>query len=138
MKLTADTIAHAFVDSVASLSEVEIPALVDAVAQLLIAHGLYKDARTFPSLLERVWQKKEGIVQVRLTSVSGDAGPSKEQILSIVRDTLKRPCILEERADPAMLGGLLLTVGDERFDVSLRGALKTLSQRITQPVTLLS
>jgi len=135
MKVTALMIARAFVDSAKTLPAAEIPALSDAAAALLGQHGLLGESRTFPALVERVWKQQEGITSVRITTRTGDAGPAKHEILKIVQDNLKRTCVLEERADPGILGGLELLIGDERFDATLRSALTGLSARITQPVT---
>ncbi len=136
MKVTALSLARAFVDTAKTLPAEEHVALADAAAHLLAAHGLLKDARTFPALVARVWREQEGIVPVRIVTKTGDAGSVKKDILSIVESSLKRHCVLEERADPAILGGFLLSVGDERYDATLRGALHQLSARLTQPVSL--
>ena len=136
MKVTALAIARAFVESAKTMPEKDIPALADAAAALLGAHGLLKDSRTFPSLVERVWRTQEGVASVRIDTRTGDAGPLKKEITSIVEAALKRPCVLEERADPSLLGGLVLKIEDERFDASLRGALTALSSLILQPVSL--
>ncbi|MDD5751260.1 MAG: F0F1 ATP synthase subunit delta [Candidatus Peribacteraceae bacterium] len=135
MKVTALAIARAFVESAKSLPEQELSALADAAAALLGTHGLLKDSRTFPALVDRVWRTQEGIAAVTIETRTGDVGPMKKDILSIVEHALRRKCVLEERANPALLGGLILSVEDERFDASLRGALTTLSARITQPVS---
>jgi len=135
MKVTALAIARAFVESVKTLPEKEIPALADAAAALLGTHGLLKDSRTFPQLVERVWRTQKGMAAVRIETRTGDVGPLKQEIKSIVESALKQPCDLEERADPSILGGLILKIDDERFDASLRGALTELSTRIIQPVS---
>lgn len=136
MKATALAIARAVVHVGMKLPKEELPALLDATASFLIAHGLMKAARTFPVLLEREWLKQEGVVSVKLTTVAGHAGKAKDDILAILQGALKQGCLLEERADPAIRGGLLLTVGDERFDCTLRGALTELASRLTQPIPL--
>lgn len=135
MKVTALAIARAFVESAKTTPEKELPALADAAASLLGTHGLLKDSRTFPALVARVWRVQEGVASVRIETRTGDAGPLTKDILSIVESALKRTCILEERANPALLGGLILSIEDERFDASLRGALTALSARIAQPVS---
>ena len=134
MKVTARAIARAFVDVAKTLPPAEQAALADAAASMLVSHGLLKDSRTFPALVERIWRKQEGMVSVRLTTTTGDAGPVKAQLLTIIESSLKRPCSIEERADPSILGGILLSVGDERFDCTLRSSLNTLAHRLTRPI----
>jgi F0F1-type ATP synthase delta subunit len=136
MKVTALTVARAFVDVAKATHRDELPALADAAVALLASYGLLKAARTFPALVERVWQRGEGVVPVKLTTVSGDAGEVKEEILHIVKTALKRPCVLEEHADPSVLGGMMLSIEDERFDATLRGALSNLAEQLTAPIPL--
>lgn len=138
MKVTALAIAQAFVDVAQTTSAADLPHLADAAAVLLVRQGLRKDARTFPSIVERVWQKREGVVPVRLTSVSGAAGFAVAEIAEVIRSSLHKPCVVEEYADPSILGGLLLRIGDERFDATIAGSLKALSDRLLQPITVLS
>lgn len=134
MKVTSLAIARAVVHVGHTLPAEELPALLDAAASFLIAHGLIKDARTFPVLLEREWLKQEGVISVKLTTMTGHAGKTKDDILAILENALRRTCLLEERADPLVRGGLLLTVGDERFDFTLRGALTDLAHRLSAPI----
>lgn len=136
MKLTPRAVARAVVSVGRTLPAEELPALLDAAASLLIGRGLMKAARTFPALLEHEWLKQEDAVSVKLTSTTGHAGHAKDDILAILQGALKRTCFLEERIDPAIRGGLLLTVGDERFDATLRGALTELASRLTQPIPI--
>jgi hypothetical protein len=134
MNVTALTIARAFVDTAKKLPAAEIPALADAAAALLGRHGLLRESRTFPALVERVWKQQEGVTSVRITTRTGNAGHAAQEILKIVQEALKSPCVLEERADPRVLGGLMLLIGDERFDATLRSSLTGLASRITQPI----
>lgn len=136
MKVTALSIARAFVDTAKTVHKDEIPALADAAVALLATHGLLRAARTFPALVERVWQKEEGVVPIRITTVTGHAGAMKDEVLHIVKTALGRPCAVEERADPSILGGVMLGIEDERFDCTLRGALVELAARVTQPISL--
>lgn len=39
---------------------------------------------------------------------------------------------LEEKTDPALLGGFVLTVGDLRYDQSVRGRMKTLTEKLVR------
>jgi hypothetical protein len=134
MKVTASTLARAFVDIAQTLPAAEVPALADATAAFLVFHGLSRHAPLFPRLVEREWLKREGAVSAKMITTSGRAGKFREEVLTLVQDALRRPCHLEEIADPSVLGGVLLTVGDECFDATLRGALTDLAQKLAAPV----
>ncbi len=134
--MTPDSLARAFVDVAKTLPQDEIPALAEAAAHLLLQHGLLKAAHTFPRLVEREWFRSTGEVQIRITTMSGHAGTLKKDIAQIVEQTLKRSCHIEEQTDASVLGGVLLQIGDERYDATLRGALRGLSTQLAAPIPL--
>jgi len=135
MKMTAASLARAFVETARTLPEAEIPALAEAAAHILIAQGLFKDAHIFPRMVEREWFKRDGTVPVKITTAES-AGTLKKDIAHVVEQALKRSCSVEEHADPSLLGGILLQVGDERYDATLRGALRDLSAQLIAPIPL--
>lgn len=114
------TIAQAFVDLAAGADEGEREALADAAVELLKRHGLLNAARTFPALVEKLWRRKEQAVEAVLATPTGAAGAEARAIGMLLSSALQRPCTVEERAEPALIGGAVLTVGDERFDYSVR------------------
>lgn len=136
MKMTAASLARAFADTAKTLPEAEIPALADAAAHILIAQGLFKDAHVFPRMVEREMLKRDGAVQIRITTAGKETAAFKKEVVHAVEQALKRSCQIEEHADPSLLGGVLLQVGDERYDATLKGALNTLSTQLIAPITL--
>lgn len=136
MKMTAASLARAFAETAKTLPEAEIPALAEAAAHILIAQGLFKDAHIFPRMVEREMSRRDGAVQIRITTASKDSVSFKKEIVHAVDQALKRSCSVEEQNDPALLGGVLLQVGDERYDATLKGALKDLSTKLTAPISL--
>ncbi|MDD5040902.1 MAG: F0F1 ATP synthase subunit delta [Candidatus Peribacteraceae bacterium] len=136
MKMTAASLARAFVETAKTLHESEMHALADAAAHILIEQGIFKDAHIFPRMVEREWFKRTGAVQVSITTAGSSAGTLKKDIAQVVEQSLQRSCLVEERADPSLLGGILLEIGDERYDATLRGALNSLSVQLTAPIPL--
>jgi len=134
MKVSALAIARAVASIGKTLPAGDLPLLMDAAASMLIEQGLIRDARIFPDLLKRVWLKEEGAVAATLTTMNGSAGKATAELHSLLESSLKRTCLLEEQADPGILGGMLLSVGDERFDLTLRGALTDLTRTLSAPM----
>ncbi|MFH1444484.1 MAG: F0F1 ATP synthase subunit delta [Candidatus Peregrinibacteria bacterium] len=134
--MTPVSLARAFVDVAKTLPQDEIPALAEAAAHLLLQQGLLKAAQTFPRLVEREWFRSTGEVQIRITTMSGHAGTLKKDVAHIVEQTLKRSCHIEEQTDASVLGGVLLQIGDERYDATLRGALADAAARLTKPIPI--
>lgn len=136
MKITASSLARAFAETAKTMGEEDIPALADAAAHLLISHGLFKEAHIFPRLVEREWLKQRGAVPVKILTAGKDSAAFRKEIADAVERSLKRPVAVEEQTDPSLLGGVLLQVGDERYDATLRGALHQLSAALSAPIAL--
>ena len=130
MNLKERSIARAFVELLEKTPDDQRSALLAAVAELLHRHGVLRSARTFPALVLKEWQKRTGALRVTLTLPQEDA-EAQRSILSLLEKTLARPCLSETRHDASMLGGVVLKVGDERFDLSLKRELLELSDRVS-------
>lgn len=133
MTVALRSIAQAFVDCAAEAPESERDALADAAVELLRRYGLLNAARTFPALVEKLWRQKERAVEAVLATPGGAAGDHARAIGELLASVLKRPFVLTERADPSLIGGAVLTIGDERFDYSVRRMLAELGSTIASP-----
>ena len=136
MKISATTVARAVVDTARMQPSQEHDALAQAAIEVLAAHGLLRESRKFLTLVERMHYKQEGIVPVKITTKNGDIGPMKKELLQVMESALRRSCQLEEQADPSVIGGLLLTIGDERFDATVRSTLVDLAEKLTAPIPI--
>lgn len=138
MKVSVSSIARAVVDSARMQPVEEIGALAEAAAEVLKRHGLLSESRKFLTLVDRLWHKQEAVTTVKIVSPKGDLGPVTKQLVSIIESSLNRRCTAEESADPSMIGGLVLSVGDERFDATVRTVLNELSDRLAEPIVIKS
>ena len=136
MKISVATVARAVVDTARMQPSQEYAALAQAAIEVLATHGLLRESRKFLTLVERTEHKQEGIVPVKITTKNGDSGPMKKELLRVMESALRRSCQLEEQADPSVIGGLLLTIGDERFDATIRSALMDLAEKLTAPIPI--
>lgn len=105
-------------------------AACDEAIQFLMDHGCSRDnLRRFPARVRREL-KRQGVV-ARLTA----AHPLHETALHRLAPTLEqavgRRTELVTAVDPALIGGAVLTVGDDRLDGSIRGALVNLKNHLT-------
>jgi len=92
-------------------------------AKLLLPHMAFR--------FQREADRREGIVRAQLTT----AVPVSEQFSGRVRRVLARESqqvILEERVDPAILGGFVLRIEDRLLDLSFRSYLAHLKEQLTQ------
>jgi F0F1-type ATP synthase delta subunit len=129
MNLTAQDVALSLVETCKSLPEGEVVSAVDAAIELLHAHGLGKEVRTFPRTVRAVLQKKEGIVFARLVTPDSDR-ESAQRVTDALAKGLDRSVDITQAVDSSLLGGALLEVGDERFDVSISGSLERMRSQL--------
>lgn len=66
----------------------------------------------------------DGTIHVTIVTPSGDAGSLRESVASMLRQKFNRSVDVTERKDPSLIGGAIITFGDEQIDMSVRGALR--------------
>ena len=110
--------------------------MTDEVMQLLGVIGTGSDRRLLPMVLA----KYKSVVDVKAATVPVEvttAMPLDEELrASIIRkmtSELGKPVYLREHVDPAIIGGLVLEVGDELRDASIRTQLENMRQTLTNP-----
>lgn len=126
MKIKQHDIAHALVDVTQKLTPELMNKEIDAALAILHGNGSIRALRGFPLVLKRVLQDRGLLFKATLITPTGKSGPEAKKIHEILEKTLKRDIELEEIADPDMIGGAVLRVGDELFDLSIPGALTML------------
>ncbi|WP_154026666.1 FoF1 ATP synthase subunit delta [Olsenella uli] len=110
--------------------------MTDEVMQLLGVIGTGSDRRLLPMVLA----KYKSVVDVKAATVPVEvttAMPLDEELrASIIRkmtSELGKPVYLMEHVDPAIIGGLVLEMGDELRDASIRTQLENMRQTLTNP-----
>ena len=128
LTLTVQTL----VEHCADRPESEQAAACDAALQFLVQNGFSLTAlQALPKAVAREMRTRKKIVPARLSTPTGHAGAAAPRLVSALEKTLNARVDLTEQADPLLLGGATLAVGDERLDASLRGALKQLHSHLT-------
>ena len=131
MKTTPSHIARALIETAQEVSPADIPSLVDTALHLLHEAGLAREIRSFPRTVRDEFQKSFGIVGALLVIPSDEAHGSLRQLPETIEAVLQKKVDLDIVTDPSLLGGALLSIGDERFDASLRGALERLRAHLS-------
>lgn len=74
----------------------------------------------------------EGRVQATVVSAVPLQPGEREQVLEKLRALWQRDIVLESRVDPAVIGGLVVRVGDHVIDGSTRGRLQALRRTLRE------
>jgi len=76
------------------------------------------------------WDKEHGIVFFEVSSVTGLSPEQKERLEEKLRRLDKKPVSLKYVIDPSLIGGLSIRKGNILYDVSIRGSLERLKEKI--------
>ncbi|MFA6039182.1 MAG: F0F1 ATP synthase subunit delta [Candidatus Peribacteraceae bacterium] len=128
MKITAEDIARWLIETFTSLPQAQHAEAADAALDALRSHGLSREVRTFPHTVRRMLEKR-GMVFAEIVTPAEDGGAG--HIASAIEAAMKKKVSLTHKADPSLLGGALLSIGDERFDASVRGSLNRFQQSLS-------
>jgi len=84
------------------------------------------------ALFEELKRESERVLKVTLRSAVPVADAQAEAIKSALKKRFGRDIELEQRVDPAVIGGAVIDAGDMVIDGSVRGRLARLEQALTQ------
>jgi F-type H+-transporting ATPase subunit delta len=97
---------------------------------VLLVHGRGRLLAAVAASYGRLKNLRQGKVAVAVTTAVALDEDQRQQLRQVLRDLFQREPLLEVSVEPALLGGLSLTVGDEVFDASLRAGLEQMRRRM--------
>lgn len=103
--------------------EKDIPVLIDRALDLLHVSGS-ADTGAFVHQVMKALEKTGRVVFAELSTPNGSVSAErKASLTAALEKKFGKTIVITERADPALLGGATLRVGDELFELSLQNAL---------------
>jgi len=112
----------------------KVSALTDAFFKIMVTKSrgdiLYPTAQEFINQ----YNIKNNIVKATVTSATTLSEANKQQIISEVKSLSGGEVILQEKVDPALIGGFVLTVGDRQIDTSVASSLQKLKKDFAEKV----
>jgi F0F1-type ATP synthase delta subunit len=131
MKHSIRTLAKAFVDLCSTLKEDDYAAASDAVLVKLTELGLGSAARRqFVKAVAKELKVSGAREMLHLSTVHGKSEAHGKKIATALEHALGTKVDLVEHAHKELIGGALLSFGDERFDASIHGALTQLTNQL--------
>lgn len=100
------------------------------LARLLVAKGRSRGARFVALSFNRMADQAEGRVVAQVTSAVDLTAAQIENIAQSLSGSLGKNVTVKAEVDPAILGGLVIRVGDELLDGSLRNRLRRLQRQL--------
>jgi F-type H+-transporting ATPase subunit delta len=93
--------------------------------RLDLLRGIYNAAK-------ELYEERSGRMRVSVTSAVPLADDQRERLLQELRRKYNKEPILTTRVDPALLGGLVVRVGDWLFDGSVRARLENIRKQLIE------
>ena len=100
--------------------------------RVLVRHGRITMLPLVQSVLGKLQEEAAGKRRIRVRSARPLSEGSRSQIREQVQSKLGFEPLLQETVDPALIGGMILQVGDTVYDSSLRSRLKQLRGRLVE------
>lgn len=103
---------------------------VNFVSALLDAERL-ELAPEIAELFERKKAASEGVVDVRVETAFEMSAAEQERLVKAMRARLGKDCEVTSTVNADLIGGAVIRVRDSVIDISLKGRLRALEQRLT-------
>ncbi len=126
-RLSAKTYAQLYYASVTAAPTVKQAAVASRFHQLLRRHRAVKLLPRIMFHLQCLDDQAHGRTRVAVTAPASDLARLEPQLTTIFG-----PVVIDLTVDPALRGGLVLQVGDDTIDGSLRTRLRHLHHHLTQ------
>lgn len=103
-----------------------------AFVKLITKNGRESLLPQIADAFQAMVKEYKGIVPVSLISASPLDAKTKEMITSKVQTLVSGQLEIEEKIDPALIGGFVVRMGDTQIDASVASQFNNLKQRLTR------
>ncbi len=133
MKITINQYARTLLEVTENKSSREIDQAVLNFVQIVRKN---RQNKLFPKILEsfsNIWNSKNKVVEVELTSKEKLDNEAEKKITEYIKKKYKaEKVVISSKIDRNILGGIILKIGDEVMDQSIKGQLKKLNKALTK------
>ncbi len=98
---------------------------------LMVRRGRFEQLPAVIREFRRLYRQREGIVEATVTSVTALESTELEALRSRLEELTGARIELDQAVDPDLLGGVVVRVGDQLIDGSVRGRLDRLHTDLT-------
>jgi F-type H+-transporting ATPase subunit delta len=106
------------------------PREVRELLQLLVDRNRLPDAPAILAEVAKQHERDTGVVHVRLTSAVAMEPGLRDRLVERIKDSPSSRAVLDERVDPALIGGFTARIGDRYLDASVRRTIGDLRKSI--------
>ncbi len=104
--------------------------LLGNALQLMLERGRFAAVPDLYQAYDALALVKEGVVEVEVVSAAELSPETEKKIAARVQEATGRRAELSRRVDPAILGGLVLRIGDVMVDGSVKARIRQLRRKL--------
>jgi len=112
----------------------EVPMLPLNLARILVTKNRTSLAPQIEEQFKRLVEEREGVARVVARTAVPLTDGEQEALAARISQQTGRRVILETSVDPALLGGVVVQIGDRLVDASVRGRLEGLRDRMVNSI----
>lgn len=132
MKITATQYAKALYATTAGKSEKDIADLVSNLAKVLVKNRQMKLFSKITQKFTEIWNQEKGIAEAEITSREELHTELRNKVNKYVKEKYQaKEVILRSIIDEKIQGGIIIRVGDEILDGSVRRQLQELKNNLS-------
>jgi F-type H+-transporting ATPase subunit delta len=105
--------------------------LVLGILGVIVERGRLPLIGEIATIFDLLSDELQGIVKVRVTSFRALKDEHRQKLLERLSAWMKRRPVLREEVDPSILGGIIVRIGDDVLDGSVRGRMRALKEKLT-------
>ncbi len=110
--------------------------VVEAVLIVMADAGRLGLLRTLRRVFRSKLNARQGKLEVTVISAVKLTDPQREHVRAALAESLKAEPVLTCRVDPDLLGGVVVHIGDNVYDASIRAELKSVQSRLRRDIHL--
>jgi len=109
---------------------------VEALLVVMADAGRLGLLRTLRRVLRSKLHVRQGKLEVTVISAVTLSDQQRHRAQQALAEALGAQCVLTFRVDPGLLGGVVVQVGDQVYDVSIRAELRSVQARLRRDIDL--
>lgn len=98
-------------------------AALSALAEALAKEGLPSSSRDLEHLMQQALRERSGTIRVTITTPTGSSGELAAKVRTLMKEKAGKEAEIIEQKDPTIIGGAVISYGDERIDLSVKRSL---------------
>jgi F-type H+-transporting ATPase subunit delta len=125
--ISINNLAHAIYESSLNKKDGELDIVTKNTIDLISKKHLISKSKEILNTLEKIIDKKEGVVRVKISSNKKIDKKITDEIEDFIKKKYKaKNAVLEFEINEKLLGGIKIQVGDEIIDTTLKNKIKKL------------